>query len=341
MSDYILGIETSCDETACSVVKDGREILSNIVSSQIDIHKKYGGVVPEIASRKHVEAIIPIINEALISANIRLKDINAVAVTNGPGLIGSLLVGLSAAKSIAFSIDVPIIGVDHIEAHAYSVNIEHEIPLPYTALVVSGGHTSLFQVNDYNSFEIIGKTRDDAAGEAFDKAAKLLGLQYPGGLHIDRIAKNGNKDKYNFPRPLLNSESMDFSFSGIKTSLVYFLNKNNIQNESQLSDVCACYQEAIVETLVEKSILAARKNGSKNLAITGGVASNSRLRELAAFRLKSENINLFIPNPKYCTDNAAMIAVLGYKKFLNKEYSDLELDVYSTKRKGYRRGKGY
>lgn len=340
MSDYILGIETSCDETACSVVKDGRDILSNIVSSQIDIHKKYGGVVPEIASRKHVEAIIPIINEALISANIRLKDINAVAVTNGPGLIGSLLVGLSAAKSIAFSIDVPIIGVDHIEAHAYSVNIEHEIPMPYTALVVSGGHTSLFQVNDYNSFEIIGKTRDDAAGEAFDKAAKLLGLQYPGGLHIDRIAKNGNKDKYNFPRPLLNSESMDFSFSGIKTSLVYFLNKNNIQTESQLSDVCACYQEAIVETLVEKSILAARKKGSKNLAIAGGVASNSRLRELAAFRLKSENINLFIPNPKYCTDNAAMIAILGHKKFLNKEYSDLELDVYSTKRKGYRRGKG-
>ena len=228
MSSLILAIESSCDETAASVIKNGREILSNVVSSQIDIHKKYGGVVPEIASRKHVEAIIPIINESLEASKVKLNELNAVAVTNGPGLIGSLLVGLSTAKSIAFSLDVPLIAVDHIEAHAYSVNIENNLNFPYIALVVSGGHTSLYLVNSYNSFELIGKTRDDAAGEAFDKGARLLGLDYPGGIQIDRLSKEGNRDKYDFPRPFLKTDSFDFSFSGVKTSLVHFLKKHEI-----------------------------------------------------------------------------------------------------------------
>lgn len=341
MSSLILAIESSCDETAASVIKNGREILSNVVSSQIDIHKKYGGVVPEIASRKHVEAIIPIINESLEASKVKLNELNAVAVTNGPGLIGSLLVGLSTAKSIAFSLDVPLIAVDHIEAHAYSVNIENNLNFPYIALVVSGGHTSLYLVNSYNSFELIGKTRDDAAGEAFDKGAKLLGLDYPGGIQIDRLSKEGNRDKYDFPRPFLKTDSFDFSFSGVKTSLVHFLKKHEITSNQDLSDVCASYQEAIAETLVEKTLRAAEQFSINDVAITGGVASNSRIRELAQKRFNQNNINLFIPNVKYCTDNAAMIAKLGHKKFESSEFSDLGIDVYSTKRPAYTRGKGF
>ncbi len=341
MSSLILAIESSCDETAASVIKNGREILSNVVSSQIDIHKKYGGVVPEIASRKHVEAIIPIINESLEASKVKLNELNAVAVTNGPGLIGSLLVGLSTAKSIAFSLDVPLIAVDHIEAHAYSVNIENNLNFPYIALVVSGGHTSLYLVNSYNSFELIGKTRDDAAGEAFDKGARLLGLDYPGGIQIDRLSKEGNRDKYDFPRPFLKTDSFDFSFSGVKTSLVHFLKKHEITSNQDLSDVCASYQEAIAETLVEKTLRAAEQFSINDVAITGGVASNSRIRELAQKRFNQNNINLFIPNVKYCTDNAAMIAKLGHKKFESSEFSDLSIDVYSTKRPAYTRGKGF
>ena len=341
MSSLILAIESSCDETAASVIKNGREILSNVVSSQIDIHKKYGGVVPEIASRKHVEAIIPIINESLEASKVKLNELNAVAVTNGPGLIGSLLVGLSTAKSIAFSLDIPLIAVDHIEAHAYSVNIENNLNFPYIALVVSGGHTSLYKVGSYNSFELIGNTRDDAAGEAFDKGAKLLGLDYPGGIQIDRLSKEGKKDKYKFPRPFLKTDSFDFSFSGVKTSLVHFLKKHEVTSNQDLSDICASYQEAIAETLVEKTLRAAEQFSINDVAITGGVASNSRLRELAQKRFNQKNINLFIPNIKYCTDNAVMIAKLGHQKFENNEFSDLDIDVYSTKRPAYTRGKGF
>lgn len=341
MSNIILAIETSCDETAASVFRDGCEVLSSIVSSQIDIHKKFGGVVPELASRKHVESIMLIIDDAIQSAEIRHSDLNAIAVTNGPGLIGSLLVGLSAAKAFAFSLGIPLIAVDHIEAHAFSGSLEHVMVYPYISLVVSGGHTSLFRVNSYKDLEVLGKTRDDAAGEAFDKAAKALGLSYPGGVQIDRLAKKGNRDKYKFPRPFLKSDSLDFSFSGIKTSLVNFLNKNNITDQEQLSDVCASYQEAIVETLIEKTISAAILYNINHVSIAGGVASNSRIREYASERLISENINLFIPSAKYCTDNAAMIAALGYQKYINNETSDMDLEVYSTKRKKYVRGKGY
>ena len=330
MSSLILAIESSCDETAASVIKNGREILSNVVSSQIDIHKKYGGVVPEIASRKHVEAIIPIINESLEASKVKLNELNAVAVTNGPGLIGSLLVGLSTAKSIAFSLDVPLIAVDHIEAHAYSVNIENNLNFPYIALVVSGGHTSLYLVNSYNSFELIGKTRDDAAGEAFDKGAKMLGLDYPGGIQIDRLSKEGNRDKYDFPRPFLKTDSFDFSFSGVKTSLVHFLKKHEITSNQDLSDVCASYQEAIAETLVEKTLRAAEQFSINDVAITGGVASNSRIREFAQKRFNQNNINLFIPNVKYCTDNAAMIAVLGWHYFKQQKFTSLNLAPYTS-----------
>ncbi|NIT12733.1 MAG: tRNA (adenosine(37)-N6)-threonylcarbamoyltransferase complex transferase subunit TsaD, partial [Candidatus Dadabacteria bacterium] len=301
MTSLILAIESSCDETSASVIKNGTDILSNIVSSQADIHKKYGGVVPEIASRKHVETIIPIINESIEEAGIRLDELGAIAVTNGPGLIGSLMVGLSTAKSIAFSLDIPLIAVDHIEAHAYSVNLENKITLPYIALVVSGGHTSLYRVNAYNSFELIGNTRDDAAGEAFDKGAKLLGLEYPGGIQIDKLSKNGNQNKYDFPRPFLKSDSFDFSFSGLKTSLVHFLKKNEISSEQMLSDVCASYQEAIAETLIEKTLRASDEFNISEVALAGGVAANSRIRELAQRRFSENNINLYIPHIRYCT----------------------------------------
>lgn len=341
MPSHILAIESSCDETAASVIRDGREILSNTVASQVDIHKKYGGVVPEIASRKHVEAIIPTIDECMEAAGCKLSDMDAVAVTNGPGLIGSLMVGLSTAKSLAFSVDVPLITVDHIEAHAYSVNIEHEMQFPYIALVVSGGHTSLYKVSSYKSLGLIGKTRDDAAGEAFDKGAKLLGLEYPGGIRIDRLSKHGNKSKYDFPRPFLKSDSFDFSFSGLKTSLVHFLKKNEIKSDQMMCDVCASYQEAIAETLIEKTLRASEHFGINYVAFAGGVAANSRTRELAEERLSANGISLFVPHIKYCTDNAAMIARLAAEKFANNEFSDLEVDVYSTTRPSYIRGQGY
>ncbi len=272
---------------------------------------------------------------------MKLSKLNAIAVTNGPGLIGSLMVGLSTAKSVAFSLDVPLIAVDHIEAHAYSVNIEYELTFPYIALVVSGGHTSLYKVNSYNSLELIGNTMDDAAGEAFDKGAKLLGLDYPGGIQIDKLSKTGNKNKYKFPRPFLKSESFDFSFSGLKTALLHFLKKNEITSDKMLADVCASYQEAIAETLVEKTLRASDHFNINTVAFAGGVAANSRIRELGKEKFDENNINLYIPHIKYCTDNAAMIGKLAYKYFENNEFSDLEVDVYSTKRNSYTRGKGF
>ncbi|MGB7293363.1 MAG: tRNA (adenosine(37)-N6)-threonylcarbamoyltransferase complex transferase subunit TsaD [Thermodesulfobacteriota bacterium] len=340
MNTLVLGIETSCDETAGSVVKDGKYVLSNIVSSQIEIHKKYGGVVPELASRNHLDKIIPVIEEALIKAEVSLADISRVAVTSGPGLVGSLLVGLSTAKAISFGLGIPFIGIDHLEAHITAAHLEHDVPFPFLGLIVSGGHTSLYTVNSYTDFSLLGKTRDDAAGEAFDKASKLLGLGYPGGVEIDRISREGDPRSISFPRPFKNASSFDFSFSGIKTSLVYFLKKNPIIDKARLRDICASYQEAIVETLVEKTLSAAELNGIKNVVISGGVASNSRLRELAKERFEQEGLSLFIPSPEYCTDNAAMIGALGYHKSRNGESSSLGLGPYSTTRPKYIRGKG-
>jgi N6-L-threonylcarbamoyladenine synthase len=340
MLSLVLGIESSCDETAAAVIKGGRTVLSSTVASQIAIHKEFGGVVPELASRKHVENIIPVIMEALGKADVELTDIEGVAVTKGPGLVGCLMVGVSTAKAIAFSLGVPLIGIDHLEAHLAAAYLEHDVPFPFIGLVVSGGHTSLYLVKSRTEFELLGKTRDDAAGEAFDKAAKLLGLSYPGGVEIDRIAKQGNRDAIPFPRPFKTSSSFDFSFSGIKTSLVYYLKKNPDPDEKQLKNICASYQEAIVETLVEKTLAAARKNGVKAVVIAGGVACNSRLRALAKERFEEEEISLFIPSPKYCTDNAAMIGALGFCRLKVGESSELSLTPYSISRPKYIRGRG-
>lgn len=340
MISLVLGIETSCDETAAAVLRDGKHVLSNVVSSQVEIHKEYGGVVPELASRNHLEKIIPVIKEALLESNVELMDIDRIAVTVGPGLVGSLLVGLSTAKSISYATGKPYVGVDHLEAHVTSVHLENEVAFPFLGLVVSGGHTSLYLVKNYTEFELLGKTRDDAAGEAFDKAAKLLGLGYPGGVEIDRISKEGDAQSIPFPRPFITKSSFDFSFSGVKTSLVYYLKKNKNPAANHLADICASYQEAIVEALVEKTLIAARFLDIKNVIISGGVACNSRLRELAAERFGQEGLSFFIPSPKYCTDNAAMISKLGYHKLMNGESSELSLNPYSTTRPKYIRGRG-
>ncbi len=340
MSELVLGIESSCDETAAAVIKDGRIALSSIVASQVDIHKEYGGVVPEIASRMHVELILPVIEKAIAEAGIGMNELDGVAVANGPGLIGSLMVGLSTAKAMSYALGIPLIGVNHLEAHLSAVHLEHEVDFPFVGLVVSGGHTSLYLVKGYTEFEILGKTRDDAAGEAFDKAAKLLGLSYPGGVEIDRLAKEGDPELITFPRPFKSSSSFDFSFSGVKTSLVYYLRKHPDPDERQLRDICAGYQEAIVETLADKTLLAAKEYGVASAVMSGGVACNSRLRALAGERFREGGISLYIPSPKYCTDNAAMIGALGACKLRKGEASELSLNPFSTSRPKYRRGRG-
>lgn len=325
----ILGIESSCDETAAAVVKNGREVLSNIISSQIDIHTLYGGVVPEIASRKHIERINYVIEEALAKAGVMLNDVDAISVTYGPGLAGALLVGVNTAKSIAYAVRKPLTGVHHIEGHIAANYIEHNtLKPPFLCLVVSGGHTNLVQVKGYNSFKIIGCTHDDAAGEAFDKVARAIGLGYPGGPLIDRLAKSGNPYAIAFPRAKVEGYEYGFSFSGLKSAVLNYLNSCEMKNiEINTADVAASFQQAVIDVLVTKAVNAAKKYGSSCIAVAGGVAANSALKASMEDNCQKNGIKLYYPSPVYCTDNAAMIAVQGYYNFMAGKISGLDLNA--------------
>lgn len=325
----VLGIESSCDETAAAVVRDGEKLLSNVIASQIRVHSKYGGIVPEIASRKHIEAIVPVILQALDDAAVTLDDIEGIAVTRGPGLVGSLLVGLSAAKAIAYARDLPFVGVNHLEGHVASVFLTEKRPdFPFIALVVSGGHTNVYLVRDFQDFTILGQTRDDAAGEAFDKAAKLLEIGYPGGVVIDRMAKKGDRNWITFPRAM--KDSPDFSFSGVKTSLLTVLKKRSRPfTKEEIPHVVASYQEAIVEVLVEKTLAAAEMSDLTSVVVCGGVAANSRLREKFLDEGQSRGFEVYIPPMVLCTDNAAMIAVVGENLLRKGRRDPLDLNAVS------------
>lgn len=314
----ILAIESSCDETAAAVVHNGREVCSNIISSQIELHKLYGGVVPEIASRKHIEKINQVIEEALREAQVTLDDIDAVAVTYGPGLVGALLVGVAEAKAIAYARHLPLIGVHHIEGHISANYIEHpDLDPPFLCLVVSGGHTHLVCVRDYGKYEILGRTRDDAAGEAYDKVARAIGLGYPGGPKIDRLAKEGDPDAISFPRAHIADAPFDFSFSGLKSAVLNYINGCQMKGETfRPADVAASFQKAVVDVLVEHSMRAAEEYGMGRFAIAGGVASNSALRESMKKACGERDLKFYHPSPIFCTDNAAMIGAAGYYEYL-------------------------
>jgi N6-L-threonylcarbamoyladenine synthase len=326
---YILGLESSCDETSAAVVKNGREVLSNIIASQIEIHKEYGGVVPEIASRKHVEAINAVIDEALKQSGITKADLDGIAVTYGPGLVGALLVGVSTAKAFAYGLSLPLIGVHHIEGHISANYIQHkELVPPFVCLVVSGGHTQLVHIKDYGCYEIIGQTRDDAAGEAFDKVARTLGLGYPGGPEIDRLARQGDPGSIDFPRVHMKDHPFDFSFSGLKTAVINYLHNKEQKGESfSKADVAASFQKAVTDILVEKAVDSARMLGQSHIVMAGGVAANSALKQSMEQEAGKYNIRVLYPSPVLCTDNAAMIACAGYYRLMKGNISDLSLNA--------------
>lgn len=334
----ILAIESSCDETAAAVVKNGREVLSNVIYSQIALHTVYGGVVPEIASRKHIEKVNQVIEQALQEANVTLKDITAIAVTYGPGLVGALLVGVSAAKAISFATDIPLVGVHHIEGHISANFIENkDLEPPFICLVVSGGHSHLVVVKDYGEYEIIGKTRDDAAGEAFDKVARAIGLGYPGGPKIDKVSKEGNPDAIHFPRAKVVDSAYDFSFSGLKSAVLNYLNSCEMKGEAiNTADVAASFQKAVVDVLVEHSLDAVKKYGYHKFAIAGGVASNSTLRSAFEQACTKNNIAFYHPSPIFCTDNAAMIGVAGYYEYKKGVRHGYDLNAIPNLRLGER-----
>ena len=326
----VLGIETSCDETAAAVVEKGSSILSSVVSSQVDVHHLYGGVVPELASRKHIEAIVPVVEEALDRAKLALAQIDGIAVTRGPGLVGALLVGFSFGKSLAFATGTPWVGVNHLEGHINSVFLEKDPPtFPFVALLASGGHTSIYHVSDHITVELMGQTRDDAAGEAFDKVAKVLGLGYPGGGVIDRLSKQGDPSRIKFPRSYLDKTSYDFSFSGIKTAVNRYAAKNRDLIDAHIPDIAAGFQEAVLEVLTHKAIQAAVEQDCNRLALVGGVAANSRLRQMLRFEAGQRGIQVHIPSISLCGDNAAMIAAAGYHYLKAGIRANLEDDVYS------------
>jgi len=314
----ILGIETSCDETAACVLEDGSRIRSNIISSQFDVHTKYGGIVPELACRRHIENIDTVILSALKEAGVTFDDIDLFAVTHGPGLVGSLLVGLSAAKGIAYALKKPLVGINHIEAHIHARFVEEpDTPLPLVALVVSGGHTELYVMKRHGDYRLLGRTRDDAAGEAFDKVAKMLGLGFPGGPVIEKLALKGKPSDIEFPRALMTKDSFDFSFSGLKTAVSYYINNHK---DFVLEDVVYAFQEALVDALVTKTIKAAKKEKIKNLLLAGGVAANSLLRKKMETEAAKEGMSVHVPSPVLCTDNAAMTACAGYYRFREKGF---------------------
>ncbi|MCL1981227.1 MAG: tRNA (adenosine(37)-N6)-threonylcarbamoyltransferase complex transferase subunit TsaD [Proteobacteria bacterium] len=327
----ILAIESSCDDTAAAVLEPESRIRSSVVSSQNEIHARFGGIVPELASRRHIEMIRPVVDQALEQAGVGLDDIDLVAATQGPGLVGSLLVGFTFAKALALVRGLPCVGVDHMAGHLLSCLLEDPRPaFPYTALIVSGGNTSLFSVDDPLTFSRLGRTRDDAAGEAFDKVAKLLGLGYPGGPMISRLAAEGDPTAIAFPRARLDADSLDFSFSGLKTSVAAQINACRSQSEGpSVADICASFQEAVVDVLADKTLAAAERTGHGRVVLGGGVAANPRLRTVLAERCADNGLELFLPAPALCTDNAAMIGLAGYYRFLGNHLAEADADAYS------------
>lgn len=327
----ILGIETSCDETAAAIVKNGKEIMSNVVNSQIKVHQQFGGVVPEVASRKHIENIVMVAQEAFKEAGISYKDIDAIAVTNRPGLIGALLVGVSFAKSFAYALNKPLIAVNHLYGHIYANFLEHDdIEFPLVCLVVSGGHTSLLFMNDMENYEVIGETLDDAAGEAFDKVARFLGLGYPGGPAVERAAEKGVQGHYQLPRVFLDRDDFDFSFSGLKTAAMNLWTKLERRGEADVNNMAAEFQAALVEVLAVKTARAAEKYKAKSILLAGGVAANSELRKVVSLEAERLGVKLYYPSLKLCTDNAAMIAGSAYYQYLNKKFAPLNLNAYAA-----------
>ncbi len=337
MSIYILGIESSCDDTSAAVLRD-RQVLSNLIANQ-EVHRNYGGVVPELASRAHQQNIIPVVEQALRNAKISKNQLHGIAFTRGPGLLGSLLVGTSFAKSFAMSLGIPLIDVDHMDAHILAHFIDDQAPgrefpdFPFLCLTVSGGHTQIVRINDYDDFEIIGKTIDDAAGEAFDKAAKIMGLPYPGGPLIDKLGKEGNEKAFSFPEPAI--PGLDYSFSGLKTSFLYFLRDRLREDadftEKNKNDLCASIQRTIVDILLKKLILASEQTGIRDIAIAGGVSANSLLRSALHAQAGHSGWRVFIPKFEYCTDNAAMIGIAGYFKYLRGEFASQDLSPYARR----------
>lgn len=334
----ILGIESSCDETAAAVVKNGRDVLSNIISSQIAIHTQYGGVVPEIASRKHVENINGVIERALTEADVTLDDIDAVAVTYGPGLIGALLVGVAEAKAIAYAKSKPLVGVHHIEGHVCANYIQNkDLEPPFLCMIVSGGHTHLVKVSDYGKYEIIGRTRDDAAGEAFDKVARAIGLGYPGGPKVDKLSKEGNDHAIDFPKAKVEGAPYDFSFSGVKSAVLNYINMHEMKGEKiNAADVAASFQRSVVEAIVDRTVHAAKEFGLKKVALAGGVASNSCLRQTMKEECEKNGLGIYYPSPILCTDNAAMIACAGYYEYINGTRHGLDLNAVANLKIGSR-----
>lgn len=329
----ILGIDTSCDETAASVVEDGSTILSNVVSSQVEIHKRYGGVVPELASRSHIEAILPVVERALGDAEIKITDLSAIAVTKGPGLVGSLLVGVSFAKALSYSTGIPLVAVNHLEGHIASIFLEVKVQFPFVSLIVSGGHTALYFAKNFGEYEELGRTRDDAAGEAYDKVAKVLNMGYPGGPIIDKISHGGNPHAVKFPRPYL-PKSFDFSFSGLKTSVVNYMRDierlghfpKKKGKEIGIADISASFQQAVIDVLVYKALRAAEKKSVRRIVLSGGVAANSSLRQEISDKAKEKGIKVYIPSPDLCTDNAAMVAAIGYHYHKRGIHASLDLN---------------